>query len=71
MAAAAGPQIRVALVDQRVAAREEWERERDDDDSEGDWEAYCAPYYTDEGHRCGELGRCVQHVKATIALDGE
>ena len=71
MAAAAGPQIRVALVDQRVVAREEWERERDDDDSEGDWEAYCAPYYTDEGHRCGELGRCVQHVKATIALDGE
>ena len=62
---AAAPQIRVALVDQRVAAREECERD------EMDWEESYAEYYTDEGHRCGELGRCVQHVKATIALDGE
>ena len=59
---AATPQILVALVDQRVAAREEYG---------SDWESSYAAYYTDEGHRCGELGRCVQHVKATIALDGE
>ena len=54
--------VRVAIIDQRIDARAECERDG------MDWEASYAEYYTAQGHRRGE--HRVLNVQATIALDG-